>query len=286
MFHGTARLLHRHHQGHVSWVKGRVTAVHGQVHGATRGVGAVVQCVWHLPLPHLLFQLHPSVLEPDLDLPLGESESAGKLGPATTGEEVVEVELLLQLEDLLLRVHSSHSHQLRSWHCLLRLAMGLAQSSQERGVGGEGRHARHPPQHSARDEAVARDHRESPMGRRRDASTRRRPGTTFLNYNKDIIRVITAVQGASLRKPSNYSSWSLEQFIPSKTSDIGLSARSLKLLPLVVQGLVVGEGVFRFEEFSAERTVVLDEIVVDVSHVNLQHTPVLEPLSTILAIKV
>ena len=170
MFHGTARLLHGHHQGHVSWVKGRVTAVHGQVHGATRGVGAVVQCVWHLPLPHLLFQLHPSVLEPDLDLPLSESESAGKLGPATTGEEVVEVELLLQLEDLLLRVHSSHSHQLRSWHCLLRLAMGLAQSSQERGVGGEGRHARHPSEHPAGDEAVAGDHGEGGVGRRRDAS--------------------------------------------------------------------------------------------------------------------
>ena len=69
--------------------------------------------------------------------------------------------------------------------------------------------------------------------------------------------------------------------------DIGQIISSLlKLLPLVVQGLVVGQGVFRFEEFPAERTVVLDEIVVDVSHVNLQHTPVLEPLSTILAIKV
>ena len=54
----------------------------------------------------------------------------------------------------------------------------------------------------------------------------------------------------------------------------------------MVQGLVVGKGVFRFEELPTERTVVLDEIVVDVSHVNLQHTPVLEPLSTILAIKV
>ena len=100
------------------------------------------------------------------------------------------------------------------------------------------------------------------------------------------------MQGASLRKPSNYSLKSLEQFIPSNLSTDRLSALSLslscfsKLLALVVQGLVVGKGVFRFEELPTERTVVLDEIVVDVSHVNLQHTPVLEPLSTILAIKV
>ena len=171
VFHRAARLLHGHHQGHVGGVKGRVAAVHGQVHGAARGVGAVVQRVRHLALPHFLFQLHPSVLEPDLDLPLSESESAGKLRPAPAGEEVVEVELLLQLEDLLLRVHSPHSHQLRSWHRLLRsLAVGLAQSSQERGVGGEGRHARHPSEHPAGDEAVARDHGEGGVGRRRDAS--------------------------------------------------------------------------------------------------------------------
>ena len=49
---------------------------------------------------------------------------------------------------------------------------------------------------------------------------------------------------------------------------------------------MVGKGVFRFEELPTERTVVLDEIVVDVSHVNFQYTPVLESLSTILAIKV
>ena len=171
MFHRAARLLHGHHQGHVGGVKGRVAAVHGQVHGAARGVGAVVQRVRHLALPHLLLQLHPPVLEPDLDLPLGQPESAGKLGPPASGEEVVEVELLLQLKDLLLRVHSPHSHQLRSWHRLLRsLAVGLAQSSQERGVGGEGRHARHPSEHPAGDEAVARDHGEGGVGRRRDAS--------------------------------------------------------------------------------------------------------------------
>ena len=202
--HGTARLLHRHHQGHVGRVKRRIAAVHGQVHRAARGVGAVVQGVRHLALPHLLLQLHPPVLEPDLDLPLGQPESAGKLGPPASGEEVVEVELLLQLKDLLLRVHGPHPHQLRSGHRLLRrLAVGLAQSCQQRGVGGEGRHAGHPSEHSSGDQAVPRHHGEGgAVGRRGDASCpRRRPRTTFLNYDKDIIRVITGVQGASLRKP-------------------------------------------------------------------------------------
>ena len=54
----------------------------------------------------------------------------------------------------------------------------------------------------------------------------------------------------------------------------------------MVQRLVVGQSVFRLEQFATEGAVVLDEIVVDVSHVNFQYTPVLEPLSTILAIKV
>ena len=84
------------------------------------------------------------------------------------------------------------------------------------------------------------------MGRRRDASPRRRPGTTFLNYNKDIIRVITAVQGASLRKTIKllimvsraiYSVKNIGQII-------SFLSLALKLLPLVVQGLVVGQGVF------------------------------------------
>ena len=96
------------------------------------------------------------------------------------------------------------------------------------------------------------------------------------------------MQGASLRKTIKLLIMVSRAIYSVK--DIGqiISALSLalKLLTLVVQGLVVGQGVFRFEEFPAERTVVLDEIVVDVSHVNLQHTPVLEPLSTILAIKV
>ena len=54
----------------------------------------------------------------------------------------------------------------------------------------------------------------------------------------------------------------------------------------MVQRLVVGQCVFRLEQLPTERTIVLDEIVVDVSHMDLHHAPVLEPLATILAIKV
>ena len=126
------------------------------------------------------------------------------------------------------------------------------------------------------------------MGRRGDASCpRRRPRTTFLNYDKDIIRVITGVQGASLRKPKT-TQIVVFLFI-QKSTGTGYQpflSLELKLLALVVQRLVVGQCVFRLEQLPAERTIVLDEIVVDVSHVNFQYTPVLEPLSTILAIKV
>ena len=54
----------------------------------------------HLPLPHLLLQLHPPVLEPDLDLSLSETQRVSNLNPASPGEIVVEVELLLQLQSL------------------------------------------------------------------------------------------------------------------------------------------------------------------------------------------
>ena len=48
----------------------------------------------------LLLPLHPPVLEPDLDLPLGQTEGVRDLYPPTAGEISVEVELLLQLECL------------------------------------------------------------------------------------------------------------------------------------------------------------------------------------------
>ena len=48
----------------------------------------------------LLLQLHPPVLEPDLDLSLSETQRVSNLNPASPGEIVVEVELLLQLQSL------------------------------------------------------------------------------------------------------------------------------------------------------------------------------------------
>ena len=53
-----------------------------------------------LDRPQLLLELHPPVLEPDLDLTLGEAQRVGDLDPAAPREIVVEVELLLQLEGL------------------------------------------------------------------------------------------------------------------------------------------------------------------------------------------
>lgn len=48
--------------------------------------------------------LHAPVLEPDLDLALGESEGVGDLDAPTTGEVAVVVKLLLQLEGLVASV--------------------------------------------------------------------------------------------------------------------------------------------------------------------------------------
>ena len=50
--------------------------------------------------PELLLELHPAVLEPDLDLSLGEAERVRDLDPAPPSEIVIEVKLLLQLQRL------------------------------------------------------------------------------------------------------------------------------------------------------------------------------------------
>ena len=49
----------------------------------------------------LLLPLHPAVLEPDLDLALGEAERMRDLDSPSSGQVAVEVELLLQLEGLI-----------------------------------------------------------------------------------------------------------------------------------------------------------------------------------------
>ena len=54
--------------------------------------------------PQLLLQLHPAVLEPDLDLSLRQAKCVGNFDPASSRQVVVEVELLLQLEGLEPRV--------------------------------------------------------------------------------------------------------------------------------------------------------------------------------------
>lgn len=48
----------------------------------------------------LLLELHPPVLEPDLDLSFGEAEGVRHLDPPSPRQVVVGVELLLQLERL------------------------------------------------------------------------------------------------------------------------------------------------------------------------------------------
>ena len=52
----------------------------------------------------LLLPLHPPVLEPDLDLPLCQTEGVSDLYPPPPGEVAVEVELLLQLQRLVASV--------------------------------------------------------------------------------------------------------------------------------------------------------------------------------------
>jgi len=47
-----------------------------------------------------LLPLHPTVLEPYLDLPLREGEGVGNLDASTSGEVAVKVELFLELEGL------------------------------------------------------------------------------------------------------------------------------------------------------------------------------------------
>ena len=59
--------------------------------------------------PQLLLQLHPPVLEPDLDLPLRQAQRMGNLDPPSPSKVMVEVELLLQLQGLETRVGLSSS---------------------------------------------------------------------------------------------------------------------------------------------------------------------------------
>lgn len=48
----------------------------------------------------LLFPFHPPVLEPYLDLPLGETQGMGNFNSSSAGQVAVEVKLLLQFQRL------------------------------------------------------------------------------------------------------------------------------------------------------------------------------------------
>lgn len=55
-------------------------------------------------LPAHLFQFHPSVLEPDFDLPVGEVHAAADLQTTLSSQVHVEKELFFQLQGLVLSV--------------------------------------------------------------------------------------------------------------------------------------------------------------------------------------
>ena len=79
-------LVHAHHVSRVLVGQRRVHLVHR--HGIHRS---------HLVL---LLPLHPAVLEPDLDLPLGEAKRVSNFYSPPSGQVSVKVELLLQLQGL------------------------------------------------------------------------------------------------------------------------------------------------------------------------------------------
>lgn len=57
----------------------------------------------------LLFPLHSPVLEPDLDLSLGEAEGVSNLNSSSTSQVAVEVELFLQFQRLVASVRGALS---------------------------------------------------------------------------------------------------------------------------------------------------------------------------------
>lgn len=55
----------------------------------------------------VLLPLHSPILEPDFDLPLGQTQCVGDLDPPSPGQVPVEMKLLLQLQDLLSGISGS-----------------------------------------------------------------------------------------------------------------------------------------------------------------------------------
>ena len=68
--------------------------------GRPAAAAAAARVVQLLDVLYLLLRLHPAVLEPDLDLSLGEAERVRDLDAPLAREVAVELELLLQLQRL------------------------------------------------------------------------------------------------------------------------------------------------------------------------------------------
>lgn len=84
---------------------------------------------------------HPAVLEPDLDLPLGEVEQSGHLVPTVPGEVHVEQEFFLQFQCLVLCIRAALLPCGASVEPVgSRVTCGRGRET--RGLGGE---AAHPP---------------------------------------------------------------------------------------------------------------------------------------------
>jgi len=75
--------------------------------------GHAPELVQFFNLLFFLLDLHAAVLEPNLDLPLGEAERMRDLDAAFAREVAVELELFLQLERLVARVRLTTSSSLR-----------------------------------------------------------------------------------------------------------------------------------------------------------------------------
>ena len=75
--------------------------------------GHSAEFIEFLDLLFLLLDLHAAVLEPDLDLPLGEAERVRDLDAPLAREVAVELKLLLQFERLVARVRLAAPSSLR-----------------------------------------------------------------------------------------------------------------------------------------------------------------------------
>lgn len=87
-------------------VRPRARPQHGALLGLIRGFAAFIQAgVGDIPVGGffvlcLPFVLHPAILEPHFDLPLGQVEQSSDFHPTGPAEVFIEVEFFLQLQEL------------------------------------------------------------------------------------------------------------------------------------------------------------------------------------------